>query len=333
MHDPTDDGLGQSDRSAADTGIDRPVTEAKRYVERADERPEGVCPDLERTIELLVARHSTGRPELEQRVVASGAVARVAESDPASLAGFLPELVEQLRRETASGGSAEAPETRDMKQTVRANLVETVSHLISNTSETTVGQDAFTDFVGAVSTDLDDGTLRVATKALFMSADERAEELATVAELLDELLTYPDGVIQAWAAGTVGRVAATHPDAVAATAVNLRRLLTHEQSTVQHNAVEALARLVGPRPDVVGRAAGPVRNLLDHEDVAIQYNAAGVLCVLAERQPEAVVPAVMTLQKLRSHDDDAVRRIATITLAQLARERPDAATDSKSEHS
>ena len=312
MPDPTDDSSGRPDCPATDAEIDRHAAEA------------------ERVIELLSARRSTGQTDLDQRVAASGTLARLAQVDPATVEEFLSVLVEELRRETDSGGSDEARDSREKLQTVRANLIETVSHLIINTSETTVGQEGFTAFLGAVSTTLDDGTLRVATHALFASADERARELATVADLLDELLTYPDVVVQTWIAGTVGRVAAAYPDAVAATAVNLRRLLTHEHSTVQHNAVEALATMVGSRPDVVVPAADTLRGLLNHEEVALQHNAAGLLYVLAEHQPEAVTPAVEELQNLRTHDDDAVRRIATATLARLADERLDATTDSKS---
>ena len=311
MPDPTDDSSGRPDCPATDAEIDRHAAEA------------------ERVIELLSTRRSTGQTDLEQRVAASCTLARLAQVDPATVEEFLLVVVEELRRETDSGGSDEARD-REKLQTVRANLIETVSHLLINTSETTVGQEGFTAFLGAVSTTLDDETLRVATHALFASADERARELATVADRLDELLTYPDVVVQTWIAGTVGRVAAAYPDAVAATAVNLRRLLTHEHSTVQHNAVEALATMVGSRPDVVVPAADTLRGLLNHEEVALQHNAAGLLYVLVEHQPEAVTPAVEELQNLRTHDDDAVRRIATATLARLADERLDATTDSKS---
>ena len=257
-----------------------------------EEHPEAVCQALERIIELLSARHSTSRNGLDQRMAASGALARLARVDPAALEGSLPKVTEELRRETDSRVSDRAPGNRDQLRTVRANLVETVAHLIIDTSETTIGQEAFADFVGAVTTDLDDGTLRLASQALFVSADERSRELASVAGLLDALLSYPDEVVQAWGAGTVGRVAATHPEAVAATAVDLRRLLTHEDNTVQHNAVEALTAFVGPRPDVVAPAVDTLRELLDHEEVAIQHNAAGMLYVLADSRPEAVISAL-----------------------------------------
>ena len=333
MHGPMDDGSWLPNRTATETGIDRHVAEAERHPERADEGPKAARQERERIIELLAARRSTGREELQRRRTTSGALARLAREDPASVEEFLSVLVDELRRETESGVSHEATEDRERSRTVRANLVETVSRLVIDSTETTLGQEAFADFVGAVATDLDDGTLRVATRALFASADERSGELAMAAELLDDLLTYPDVAVQAWAVATVGRVAATHPDAMAATAVDLRRLLTHEDSTVQHNAVEALAAFVGTRPDVVAPAAGTLCHLLEHDEVAVQHNAAGVLYVLAGHQPEAVIQAVEELRDLRAHDDEAVKRVATATLARLARDRPDAVTDSKPEKS
>lgn len=260
----------------------------------------------------------------------------MARDDPAPLEGFLPVLTEQLRlaaeelrREADSGVPDEAPERRVRLRSIRANLVEAVSRVIIRTSGTAIEREAFTDFVAAVTTDLDEGTLRVAARALFVSAAARSRELASAAELLDELLVYPDAVVQAWAAGAVGRVATNHPDAIAASAVDLRRLLTHQDGTVQHNAVEALAALVGPRPYVVAPAADTLRDLLYHEEVAIQHNAAGVLYVLAEHRLEAVMPAVEALRDLRDHDEEAVSRVAIATLARLARERPGDASGSK----
>lgn len=333
MHDPTDGGSGPPDRPSQDTEIDRRVAETERYFERAKARPEAVRQELERIVELLSAQQSTGREESQHRVAATGALVRLARKNPASLDEFLPLLVDELRRETDSGGSHDGSENREPASTVRANLVEAVSRLIIDNPKTDVGEETFTDFVGAVATDLDDGTLRVASRALFLCADNRAGELASVAELLNELLTYPDVAVQAWASGMVGRVAATHPDAVAGAAADLRRLLTHEDSTPQHNALEALAAFVGTRPEVVAPAAETLRHLLEHDEVAIQHNAAGVLYVLAEHRPMAVVGSVGELRNLREHDDDAVRRIATATLARVAQVRPDATTGSKPEKS
>lgn len=331
MHDPTDDGSGPPDRPATDSEIDRHVAGAERYFERAKAHPEAIRQDQERSIELLSAQQSIGREDFQNRVAASGALARLARENPASLEVFLPVLADELRRETDSGGSHDASETQEPVRTVRANLVETVSRIIVDNPKTDVGEDTLTDFVGAVATDLDDGVLRVATRALFICADNRAGELASVVELLHELLTYPDVAVQAWAAGMVGRAATTHPDAFAGVAVDLRRLLTHEDSTVQQNALEALAAFVGTRPDVVAPAADTLRHLLEHDEVGIQHNAAGVLYVLAEHQPMAAIQAVDELRDLRNHDDDAVRRISTATIARLAQGRPDAPTGSKSE--
>lgn len=328
MSDPHDGGSEPPDGPSADRGIDRSVAEAKRYLERADAPPEGVRQERARVVELLTAPRSTRPSELDKRVTASGALARLARVDPASLQEFLPALVEELRRETDSAVSCAAREHRVQSRTIRANLVETVSRTIIDASEETVGKDAFGDFVRAVATDLDERTLRVAAQALFDSAGERPTELASAAGLLDELLAYPDRVVRAWAAGTVGRVAASHPDAVATTGASLRRLLTHDDSAVQHNTVEALAAFVGTRPDVVAPAADTLQDLLDHDEVAIQHNAVGVLYVLAEHRPEAVIPAVEVLQDLRDHHDETIKRIATGTLARLAQEELDGAADS-----
>lgn len=340
MPDPADDGSGLPDQSATGTTSDRPVPQADRITGQTLERMEDCDRARERIIELLTARNSTGRNELERRAVASDTLAKLAREDPTTLDEFLPVLAEQLRlaaeelrREADCGASSEAPDTRVALRSIRANLVETVSRLIIDTPELAVEREAFIDYVGAVTTDLDDRTLRLATRALFVSANERPEELASAAELLDEFLTYPDTVVQALGSGVVGRVAATRPDAVAASAANLRALLAHENSTVQHNAVEALAALVGSRPDTVAPVADALRNLLDHEEVAIQHNAAGVLYVLAEHHPDAVMPAIDEFRQLREHEDETVRRIAAATLARLAGNGPGATGNSKPERS
>lgn len=128
---------------------------------------------------------STSPEQPEQRVAASGALARLAQVDPATLNECLPVLVEELRRQTDLASSFEARENHAKSRTIRANLVEMVSHLIIKTSETAIGKEAFNDFVRAVTIDIDEGMLRVATRALFASVDEGSRELASVAELLD----------------------------------------------------------------------------------------------------------------------------------------------------
>jgi len=153
MHDPTDDGSGPPDRP---TEIDRHVAEAKRYYERAKAHPEAVRQEQERIIELLSVQRSNGREELQHRVAASGALVMLARQNPASLEKFLPILVDELRGETDLGDSHDVSENREPEQTVRANLVETVSRLIIDSRKTDIGQSTFTDFVGTVATDLDD---------------------------------------------------------------------------------------------------------------------------------------------------------------------------------
>lgn len=317
-----DNGSEVTNRPSDDTQADRPAAEAKRYLRRAFEQPEDAHREQVRPIELLSVERSTGRDGLAQRAAASSALAKLTYDTPASLEAFLPKLVEELRLETNREMSNEDRESLVVSRTVRDRLVWTIAYMIVNKPGTTVEKETFDDFVRSVTTDLDDRTLRVATQAMFASAAERSWVLASVAELLDELLAYPDTVVQAWGAGTVGRVAAEHPDEVAVTTANLRRLLTHDDTTVQHNAVEALAALVVSRPDTVLPAAGDLRALLAHEDVAIQHNAAGVFGRLAEVHPDAVIPAVEDLQDLRDHEDESVRRIATSAVTRLAREYP-----------
>jgi len=325
--DPNDDGSEVADRTPDETQKTRPTAEAKRYRRRAVEQPTDVREEQERLIELLSAGKPTERNDLECSAAASGALVQLARDDPASLREFLPVLIEELRRETEREIAPGSPENRDVSRTVRDRLVRAIASILVDTSETAVEGEAFADFAGAVTTDLEDRTVRAATKAFFASATERSRVLASNAQLQDELLTHPDAVVRAWSVATVGRVAAEHPDAVAGTARTLRELLTSDDTTVQHNAVEALAVLAGPRPDTVVPAVEDLGTLLAHEDVAIQHNAAGVLGRLANEYPDTVMQAVEELGDLRDHDDEAVRRIATGALARLAEERPEAVAD------
>lgn len=333
MHEPTDDGSRPSDRPTTFSDRDENGAEA----EQDDEKPTGYTESGRqapaRSIELLLSQQSTGRAAIHHRVAASDALVNLARENPAALEESLPVLVVELRRVTDAEDSRDASDNRDRERTIRANLVETVSRLIIHTQISAVRQKTFTDFIETITTDLDNGALRVATRAIFASADDRSRELASEADLLGELLTSPDAAVQAWAAGTVGRVAATHPDAVVSIAVDLRRLLTHENSVVQHNALEALATFVNTHPDVVAPAADTLRRLLKHDEVGIQHNAAGVLYVLADHKPLAVIRSVEELRKLRDTNDDTVRRLATATLARLVHDGEDAATDSKSKKS
>jgi hypothetical protein len=323
-----DDRPEAGDRTADGTGVDRPAA-ANRYLRRATERPEDVHDERERLVELLSGSGSTAGNELERRAAASAALAKLARDRPTFLEASLPVLVEELRREQDRELPDGGAEYSAVSRAIRANLVRAVATVIGETSGTTLRRGAFVDFVRAVTTDLDEETLRMAARALFTSADDRSVGLATAPERLRALLAHPDPVVEALAAGTVGRVAADHPDAVADTAAvdELRALLEHHESAVQHNAVEALAALVGPRPDSVAPAADALRTLLGHEDAAVQHNAAGVLGRLAAEHPDAVLPAIADLQRLRDHDDEAVRRRATAAVARLARERSDDADD------
>ena len=322
--DPNDDGSEVADRLSDETQSNRPTAEAKRYMQRAAEQPTEVREEQERIIELLSAGKSTERTDLECSAAASGALVQLAGDDPTPLTEFLPVLVEELRRETEREIPPGSPQNRDGSRTVRNRLVRIIATVLVDTPETAVEGEAFADFAGAVTTDLEDRTLRAATEAFFASATEQSRVLASNAQFLDELLTYPDAVVRAWSVATVGLVAQEHPDAVAGTIPTLREHLTSDDTTVQHNAVETLAVLAGPRPDTVAPAVEDLRTLLAHEDVAIQHNAAGVLGRLATEDPDTVMQAVEALRDLRDHDDEAVRRIATGALARLAEARTEA---------
>lgn len=324
---PDDDDPDGPAQPSDDRRTARPTAEVIRYRRRAAERPGEVREERDRIVELLSAGRSTGLDQLKQRAAASAALATLAQDDPGSLEAVLPELVGELRRETDRKRSDAALEHRVISRTVSTRLVRTIARIVVASPHPPFGRDAVADFVGAVTTDLDTTSIRVATNAVFVCADDHPGALASAAELLGELLGFPDAVVQAWSAATVGRVAAEHPDAMAATAASLRRLLTHDDGTVRHNALEALAALVGPRPDVVAPAAAELRGLLDHDDVAIQHNAAGVLGHLAGEYPDAVLPAADALRELSDHDDVAVRRVATHALARLATRRPEAIAD------
>lgn len=323
-----DDSTALADDPSDEVG-ERLAGEATRYLREAlDESGEDI-EDEERVVELLSAEipSESVERELDRRAAASGALAAVAGDDPTRLADQLPVLADELRLELERTTPDGMPDRRDSSRAIQDHLVSSIAHVIASDPTTVAGTDGFSTFLDALTDCLTDGTLRVAAKALFARADERPESLASAAGSIEELLAYPDIVVQAWSAGTLGRVAEEHPDAVAPTAGGLRGLLDHDDDTVQHNAVEALGVLVRTRPDAVVPAADALRTLLGHERAGIAHNTAGVLGQLAETHPDAVVPAIDELRDLCKHDDKAVRRIATGALARLAQERPEAVAD------
>lgn len=322
--DRTDNGPVGPDRPSDDRRTDRAAT---RYLRRVAEQPDDVCEQQQRIAELLATGRSTGLDGLERRAAASRALATLVQDDPGSLEPMVSDLVEELRREMDRERSEEDAERQAISRTINIRLVRTVARIVVSAPDTPLKRDAFADFVGGVTTDLDTATLRVATRALFVGTGDHSVAFASAGELLEELLEYPDAAVRAWSAATVGRVAAEHPDAMVTTAAALRRLLTYDNASVRHNAVEALATFVGPRPDVVAPAAAELRDLLDHDDAAVQHNAAGVLARLAGEYPDAVLPAVEALAELGDHDREAVRRVATRALVQVVSTHPGATAD------
>lgn len=303
--------------------------EARGCRQRAAERSGQVREDRGRLVELLSAEEAASvRQELEQRAEASTALAELARDDPASLAERLPELVDELQVETTRGVPDDAAEATIRRSlTVRARLLRAVARVIADDPDVVTAIEDPAEFTEAITTDLDDETVRTAANALFAGAKEHPTAFASAADRLGDLSRHPDTAVRAWSAGALGRLAHERPDAVAPVAPDLRTSLDHDDGVVQHNAVEALATLARERPDSVAPAAGDLQDLLGHDETAIQHNAAGVLGQLAADHPDAVVPAAADLAGLLNHDDEAVRRVATGALARLAEARPGAVGD------
>lgn len=327
--DPASTARDQTPQPASPSEERTPREEAERYARLAAEQPDAIHGEEHRIIALLRPADPSAPIEsrLERRVAASTALARLASEDSSAIDGYVEDLVDELQREHIREIPAESAQIEAVSLEITDTLVETIALTIADQPETITELDGLSDYVAAITTDLETETLRMAAKAFFESASE-LQRPGPVVETLGELVTYPDSVVQAWSAGALGQLAEEYPDAVATTADDLRSLLDHDDETVQHNVIEALAALVDTHPDAIAPAADALRTLLDHEDVAIQHNATGVLGQLAETHPDAVIPAVENLHTLRDHDDQAVRRIATGTLARLAQKRPDAVTDS-----
>lgn len=287
--------------------------------------PLTVDPDAEREhvpvarlVESLPAGTSGSRRE-----AAAATLAAQARVQPSALDGHVPALIDALGRETAAESEARGSEG---SLALRAHLVRCLGFVLIDHPGAVSGDDGLARFAGAVTTDLPDGTLRVAARALFVAAGDRSPALAPAVDPLGDLVRHPDEAVRAWSAGALGRLAGDHSAAVAATADGLRACLDGE-GAVTHNAVEALAALARERPGAVAPAAGALRGLLAHEEAAVRHNAAGVLGRIAGSHPDAVLPALDRLRDLRDDDEAAVRRVAAAALAQLARERPGAVSE------
>lgn len=305
----------------ADRPVDRLTARAERYLDVAADRPGDIAGDIDRIVELLSADAPSVARGRRRRAAAAGALAAVARDHPARASGSVPAVVEALRAEldrpTAGDG-----DRGGRSRAVRRRLVSTLAHVVAEDPGVAEGTEVTATIVEALSTDLDDGTVRAATTALFAVARDRPARLVSHVDALGELAAHPDDGVRALSVATLGRLAESRPDAVAPVAGALWDRLVDDGS-VQHNAVEALATLAGSRPDAVAPAAADLRELLGHEAVPIQHNAAGALGRLAADHPDAVRPAVADLDALRSHDDQAVRRVATAALARLARHDSD----------
>lgn len=330
MTDPiSNNGSAVPDASSDDRVGERLAAEAHRQLQVATDQPAQAIDDRDRVIELLSMDlpSDSVTQELDRRAAASGALAAIAQETPARLVDRLPVLAAELRGELERTITDENAELSETSRAIRDQLVRSMALAIEADSSSVLSPDGFATFIDGVTTDLTDETLRAAAKALFACADEQAGSLARATDTLEELLAYQDEAVQAWSAGTLGKLAEVAPGAVATTASGLHRLLEHEDGTVQHNALEAMGMLVQERPEAVIPAADTLRELLTRDEAALQHNAAGVLGYLAKTHPEAVIPAIEDLRELCTHDDDAVRRIATGALTRLAEERPGAVTD------
>lgn len=309
----------QERQSRADSEAHPLTTEAERYARLAAEQPASLEGKQNRIVELLNTEAASASTEerLHRRAAASTALTRLADEDVGTIMDHVDTLVDELRTERTREMPSEGPQMQTVSREVMDNLVRTLGLVITEQPHVVAEIEDSAEFIHSISPDLETETLRIATEALFASASALQHPSAAV-EILGELLTYPDEVVQAWSAGALGQLAEENPNTVAAVADDLRALLDQDAETVQHNAVEALGALVRERPDVVVPAAPALRDLLDHTAVAIQHNAAGVLGRLAERHPEVVLPAVDAFKRLCDHDDEAVRNVAAATLTRLA---------------
>lgn len=301
--------------------VERPLlAETERYAKSATEQPASVTGNQRRIIELLSMEVTSESVEerVKRRAAASTALARLANDDVGTVRDHVDILIEELRTERTREIPSEGPKMQAVSQEITNNLVRTIGLVITEQPHVVAEIEDSSEYIHSISMELETDTLRIATEALFAGASEL--QLPAAVEILGELLTYPDEVVQAWSAGALGRLAEEDPDVVASVADDLRALLDQDEKTVQHNAVEAFGALVSERPDVVVPAAATLRDLLDHDEVAIQHNAAGILGRLVETHPDAVLPAVDALKRLCDHDDEAVRKIAAATLTRLANE-------------
>lgn len=298
--------------------------EAQWYAQAATDDARRVQEQHDRIVELLRADVASESVEehLRRRLAASAALVRSAHTDVGTLATRLDTLLEELGAERTRQLSSD-PTLESLSREVTDNFVHTIGLVVDERPDTVAELDDMSHYLDAIAPTLDTETLRTTAKAVFAAASE-FDDPGAVSEVLEEMIGYPDDVVQAWSVGAVGRVAAEHPETVAPMAGDVRELLASEETAVQHNTVEALGVLSEHRPDAVVPAAATLRELLDHEEVAIQHNAARILASLAESHPDAVLPAVEQLKSLCNHDEDAVERVATGALARLVQQRPEA---------
>lgn len=301
--------------------------EAEHYAQVAADEPDQAYENRERIVELLNSKVAPEAVQLgkERRAAASRALVRMARTAPDMIHDDVGPLLDALGTERPRDTPTEDDDAPARE--ITANLVQTIALVIEDDLETVAGIDAISAYTRAISPDLNTETLRLVTKASFECAHDYPTRLVPPVETMRELLRYPDDVIQAYAAGVVGRLAQEHPDAVVPAIEDIQPLLSHDNATVQHNAVEALGEIVSERPGAVVSVADDLRQLLSHTDEAIQHNAAGVFGHLVQEDPDTAVSAVEDLKHLLDHDNDAIHRIAAGILAHLAQERPDAIVD------
>jgi hypothetical protein len=163
----------------------------------------------------------------------------------------LSPLLTALREtEERHNGDAVAGSTREREQLLRA-----VAEAVVTEPAAAVDGEPFDASVGGLARDLGREAQRTVARALSAAAADRADTIAREIDTVRPLLDTDDPVVAAWVAGTLGRVAETHADAVAPAAMDLAALAEHENRTVRHNAVEALAAVAQECPGAVAPAA------------------------------------------------------------------------------
>jgi HEAT repeat protein len=265
---------------------------------------------------------------------------RLAEADPAALAGHVPDLRESLgadsayvRRRATRAAAALAGERPD----AAADLVDELTDRLADEGDHDAAvalqrvaaedPDAVAGDLAALVTALDaEGSVVVpASGALASLAAADAASLAQpgVLDRLFDLLDDDRPAVRRNAAVALSSIAAADPAAVCAGAEDLGACLSDDAPSVRRAAAVALGTAGPACPDAVVAAASSLATLLDDPDPGVR--AAGAFALgHALREDEVSQRTVDALLGALHDGDETVRRHATFALAALAAADPDA---------